>query len=133
MIARCCNPKSQVYENYGGRGITVCERWLESFENFFADMGVCPTGLSIDRIDNDGPYSPENCRWATDKEQGRNKRTCRFLEMNGERLPLSEWAERLGIPENTIRNRLRRGWSDERTLTEPIHWNPFNGPKSALP
>lgn len=73
MKARCLNPHNKRYADYGGRGITICERWL-TFENFFADMGQCPQGLSLDRIDNSGNYEPDNCRWATTQEQTSNKR-----------------------------------------------------------
>ncbi len=131
MNSRCFNPRNRCFPRYGGRGVTVCDRWRHDFAAFLADMGPRPSPKhSIDRIDNSGPYSPENCRWATLTEQNRNKRTNRLLTFHGETLPLSAWAERLGMPENTIRNRLRRGWSDERTLTEPVHFNPFKGPRS---
>ena len=78
MKARCTYPRHPAFKNYGGRGITVCERWLNSFENFLADMGEPPPGMSIDRIDNDGPYAPGNCRWATWSEQQLNKRSHRL-------------------------------------------------------
>lgn len=98
MVARCQNPRAQSYHNYGGRGITVCDRWLESFENFYADMGDRPTpGHSIDRINNDGPYSPENCRWATWEEQANNRRNTVWIEFQGERLSAAQWRKRLGV------------------------------------
>lgn len=98
MVARCQNPRAQSYHNYGGRGITVCDRWLESFENFYADMGDRPSNKhSLDRIDNDGPYSPENCRWATWEEQANNRRNNVWIEFQGERLSAAQWSRRLGV------------------------------------
>lgn len=117
MIDRCHSPKCHAYSTYGGRGISVCERWRESFDHFCLDMGPRPPGHSIDRIDNNGNYEPSNCRWATAKEQGRNTRTNRLLEMKGQRLTLTEWAELIGIDRSTLWHRLRRGYSIERALT----------------
>lgn len=121
MKNRCLNPRSQQYKNYGARGITVCERWLESYENFLLDMGEKPDCLTLERKDNNGNYEPLNCKWATRKEQRNNQRTCRYLEFNGIRLTVRDWAKTLGIPEQTIHSRLHRnGWGIERTLTTPI-------------
>jgi hypothetical protein len=110
------------YPNYGGRGIKICDRWLDSFENFYADMGDPPTSKhQIDRIDNDGPYSPENCRWATAKENGRNKRTCNFISYKGEIKTLTECAEDKGMLRKTLHNRIyRSGWSIEKALETPV-------------
>jgi len=98
----------------------VCDRWRESFANFIADMGERPPGCSLDRIDNDGPYSPDNCRWATISQQNNNKRRNHRLTHNGETFTIEEWSNRIGISSRTIGNRLRYGWSIERTLTEPV-------------
>jgi len=120
MIKRCYNPKNPSYGSYGGRSITVCDRWRESFENFLADMGERPAGCSLDRIDNDGPYSPDNCRWATTLQQNNNKRRNHRLTHDGETLTITEWANRLGISRKAILSRLRYEWSTERILTEPV-------------
>jgi len=96
MMQRCTNPNSQAWPNYGGRGIKVCDRWLE-YENFILDMGERPEGRTIDRIDNNGDYSPENCRWSTSREQALNKRTTLYAELNGRSLPVQTWADLLGV------------------------------------
>lgn len=116
---RCLNKDDKAYLDYGGRGVTVCDHWLK-FENFFADMGVRPEGLTIDRKDNDGDYTPENCRWATQKEQCNNRRNNRIIEYNGEKKTLTAWAEFIGIGWSTLHQRLEKGWSVERALTTPL-------------
>jgi hypothetical protein len=117
MRQRCENPKFPAYRDYGGRGISVCERWQE-FENFYADMGSRPTpDHEIDRIDNDGPYAPVNCRWTTRTEQCNNKRNNRRLTHDGRTMTAAEWSRELGISQNLIANRLHKGWSVERALT----------------
>lgn len=116
MIARCTNSTLPEYHNYGGRGITVCERWLR-FENFIADMGQRPSDKhSIDRINNDGNYEPTNCRWATKKQQCNNTRRNRIIVFNGEARTIAQWSELLGIRYHTIRGRLRRGATVEKAL-----------------
>lgn len=118
MLSRCGQPSCERYPRYGGRGISVCRQWL-SFDVFYADMGPQPDGKSIERIDNDGDYTPENCRWATHDEQMQNVGHVKFLEWNGERLTRSQWADRVGLHRETIRSRLKRGWTVERALTTP--------------
>lgn len=107
---------------YGGRGIKVCERWMESFANFIADMGARPSEEhSLDRIDNNGNYEPGNCRWATATEQSRNKRNNRLLTVFGETKPLSAWVEdsRCAVSRESLKDRVRRGWDVEKALTTP--------------
>jgi hypothetical protein len=119
MRARCLNPNTRFYSDYGGRGITICREW-DSFEQFLADMGPRPTvGHELDRINNDGPYASWNCRWATKAEQSRNRRNNVFLEWNGERKTLAEWVRAVDVPEATLRRRLRDGWPIERVLGTP--------------
>jgi len=118
MMARCYNPKGSGYENYGGRGIKVCERWRD-FKNFYADMGERPAGKSLDRIDNDGHYAPENCAWRSAAEQIRNRRTTVRLTWQGETLTVPEWAERLGVTYKFLEHRREMGWSVERIFSQP--------------
>jgi len=120
MKQRCQNPKFKSYHNYGGRGIKVCERWLV-FGNFFEDMGECPPRLELDREDNDGDYEPGNCRWATSKENNRNKRKTVFVEFRGESKPLVEVAEMMGICRNVLKNRTKSGWDIETAVSTPIN------------
>lgn len=121
MRYRCENPNHTSYHLYGGRGITVCERW-QDFANFYADMGPKPSPRhSIDRRDGNGHYTPENCHWATYKQQGRNTSRNRMLTFQGETLSLAEWAERMGISYAALTHRvMRAGWSVERALTTPV-------------
>jgi hypothetical protein len=111
MKARCGNEKGSEFHNYGGRGITVCPRWLHSFENFAADMvAEFSEDLELDRVDVNGNYEPGNCRWATRKVQQRNKRDNHFVTIGAKTQTVQDWAEQLGIKPNTIVTRLRRGW-----------------------
>jgi hypothetical protein len=128
MIERCCSPSAGNFAEYGGRGIRVCDRWRASFEAFVSDMGPRPDGTSIDRIDGEGDYSPENCRWATAIQQQRNKRDNHIIEYDGKRLTLAEWSEITGIARSTIYERLRRGWEVSRALSPELAY--LTGTKS---
>lgn len=120
MMQRCENPQDRAYKHYGARGISVCDRWRESVDNFISDMTPRPKGTSLDRIDNTRGYSPDNCRWATDVEQARNRRSNHLIQHNGCTTTLQEWSELIGISTSTIRHRLKRGWPAERALTTPV-------------
>lgn len=109
---RTSNEKRETSHRYVGRGITVCERWQNSFEAFLQDMGEPPAGMSIERMDNDGPYCKENCRWATMREQAANTSRSRHLTLNGERMIVTEASRRYGVSQYTIYKRLNRGCSD---------------------
>jgi hypothetical protein len=119
IVQRCTNPKTIGWKHYGGRGITVCERWRD-FKNFYADMGERPKNRSIDRIDNNGPYSPENCRWASTTEQIRNRRNSTLFTIDGVTAHIDEWGAKFGITANAIRARLRIGWDTKSAVMTPL-------------
>ena len=124
MKSRCTSPKDPSFANYGCRGTTVCEEW-QRFEPFYkwAIANGYDDTLSIDRIDVNGGYRPENCRWATMKEQQRNKRNNHYVTYDGETKTITEWAEKLNIRPETLHSRLRSGWSIEKALTTPVNKN----------
>jgi hypothetical protein len=121
MKQRCSNPNDNYYHLYGARGVTVCQRWCDSFQAFVDDMGEKPSSeYSIDRYpDKDGPYEPGNCRWATMKEQQRNRRNNVMLTIGGATMCVAEWAEKQGIRVGMIRDRLYSGWSDHDAVMIP--------------
>lgn len=128
MRNRCLNPKDKFYSDYGGRGISICQRWLESFENFYADVKTLAhfgdKGYSLNRINNDGPYILTNVEYAEFKKQANNKRNNRLLTLNGEVHTLAEWSRITGINPGTLSSRIDdSGWSVERALTEPVKQN----------
>jgi len=121
MCARCNKPNNDSYPRYGARGISVCEEWQDvSAFVVWAEANGYKSGLSIDRIDNDGNYCPDNCRWVTIKEQQNNKSSNRILEYNGKKLTIAQWGELLSLNRRTILNRLRMGWSVSKALTTPV-------------
>lgn len=120
MRARCNNPNNGDYHNYGGIGITVDPRW-EKFENFQKDMGERPKGMTIDRIDNNGPYSPDNCRWATAKTQARNRRGSIYIEYMGEKITLVDLSKITGIPYPTVWHRHKKGYDAAKIVDG---WHP---------
>lgn len=134
MRQRCSNPNDKDWKHYGGRGIMVCERWRSSFEPFFADMGQKPPGYSIERLDVNGHYEPDNCIWMDRRLQNRNRRNSEFLEAFGQRELIVEWSEITGLSTMTIRTRLARGWSAERAVSERAlpRWHPERRQQSSF-
>lgn len=119
MKDRCYNPNNEQYADWGGRGIQLDPTWLNSFETFLLDIGRRPSSThTIERKDNDGDYTPENCVWATRMEQNKNKRSNRMISFDGRTLHLAEWARQLGLDAETLSYRLKH-WPLERALTEP--------------
>lgn len=120
MLTRCTNPKADVFKWYGARGIKVCERWL-LFDNFLADMGERPAGLTLDRFpDNEGNYEPGNCRWATKRQQARNTRSSHLVTARGRTACIAEWADISGISNQTILSRIADGWDEAAAVTTPL-------------
>lgn len=135
VVSRCTNPNNPNFARYGARGIKVCDRW-HIFEHFLEDMGERPSRKhSIDRVNNEGNYEPGNCRWATNVQQARNRRSSRFLEFNGKKATLAEWSEITNINAQTISRRVGKlGWSVEQALTEtPSPYAKIARPKQANP
>lgn len=123
MIQRCDNPNRKSYSDYGAKGIGVCKRWRESFELFARDMGEPPNKATLERIDNNKSYSPDNCRWATRYEQSRNTSRNRFYSFNGKTQCMKDWAKDYGISYFTLRSRLDRGMDIESALTKPSRYS----------
>lgn len=122
IIARCCNRNSQAFKNYGGRGITICAEWRESFESFFAYVGSRPgKGFEIDRIDNSRGYEPGNVRWATRKINCRNRRSTKWVEFQGQRMSMVDAAERAGIPYVKVKSRMRHATSFDEIVKEILN------------
>jgi len=134
MKRRCTSPSETSFPRYGGRGITVCARWVDSFEAFMVDMGPRPSAEhSIERRDNNGPYAPENCVWATRIEQARNKRNNRVIQVGDQRKCLQEWLNICGISWSTFTKRTRKGWTPEVALTTPLMLSKVHPKRSDKP
>lgn len=120
MVGRCHNPNHKAYQNYGGRGIAVCDRW-RMFIHFAADMGPRPVDGMLDRINNDGNYEPGNCKWSTRKEQNSNRRNCIYVELDGQKVTLKEYCRQKDLKYRPIVKRIQdRGWSIADALSVPV-------------
>lgn len=117
MIQRCEDPKAKDFRHYGGRGITVCERWRNSFEAFLSDMGDPPPGARLDRVDNNKGYSPDNCRWVNQSEQMKNTRVANLITYNGVTKNLVDWAAEVGVAQATLKYRMKH-WPMDRAMTK---------------
>lgn len=121
MKNRCCNPKDKAYKYYGGKGVSVCPRWLNSFAAFVSDMGPKPTKKhSLDRLTPSHNYGPETCRWATDVEQRRNRTSCIYIAIGGVTKTMTEWGRYYGLPEKLAQTRIARGWDPVKAVSAPV-------------
>ncbi len=121
IIQRCTNPTEKAFENYGGRGITVCDEWKHDFMAFFKDMGKRPSrNLTIERVDNNKGYFPKNCIWEDRKTQANNRRTNHLITINGVIKTIAQWARTIGISQDIISQRLKRNWETERAIFQPV-------------
>lgn len=137
MKRRCYDVKRKEYKNYGGRGIEVCDEWANNFSAFYtwALENGYNNALTIERNDVNGNYEPSNCRWATKKEQANNRRDNQFLTYNGKTQTIAQWAKELNINQNTLRNRIQKGWSDGEIFSKSVqsrHNITFNGETKSL-
>lgn len=117
---RCTRPTDRCFYLYGGRGVSICKEWAD-FLVLLEDMGERPNGKTLDRIDSDGNYNKDNCRWATNEEQANNQRTSHIISHRGESLSMAQWSRKLGGNNELVACRLRSGWSEERAVTEPLN------------
>jgi hypothetical protein len=131
MVSRCHSPSTNGYKHYGGRGIFVCDEWRYSYKAFLGDMGRKPSPEhTIERIDNNLGYFKENCKWATRREQHNNKSSTRILEFDGVSKPIGYWAEEYAIDPETIRSRIRFGWSVKAAITTSVRKKPIKSTKA---
>lgn len=130
MIVRCTVPGAIGFKNYGARGISVCERWLNSFDDFISDVGERPAGYTLDRINPNGNYEPGNCKWASKSEQQRNTRRARFTTIDGVRYHVSELSEKYGIPTRTLAYRISKNWPKEKLLNPSRQWDTSSLPRA---
>ena len=136
ILHRCLNPLSQAFHNYGGRGITVCKEWM-AFENFLLDVGPRPSqGYSIERINNNKGYYPDNVKWIPSRDQGKNRRTSKWITFNGKTQIMEDWEREMGFKRHIILERLERGWSVNKAITTPVRSShksvTFNGQTKTL-
>jgi hypothetical protein len=124
MMTRCYNKNNEKYPRWGGRGITVCEKW-HKFEGFYEDMGDPPEGFSLERVDNNGNYCKENCVWASPMRQAQNTRTTKTITYQGKTLSLGGWDRELGFGKDTVASRIRQGWAEVDALTTPKRSNQY--------